>query len=248
MKQWFPFNKDNSTKQAYLFCFHHGGTAASFRIWTQYESPLEIIPVELPGKASRMSEVYIESFEELVPDAAEAILEKSKGKKIFLYGHSMGAIFAFSIAYQLEKLHGINPELLIVAGRHAPHFPNQDAYHSSMGNDKLLEELKRLSGTPKEIINSKELQSFLLPVIRRDYILNESYCYQGEKISCPILAHAGTKDPDAGKELMSHWKEVTSGSMYLEEYGGTHFFINELENYYFTELIRGILQLRGMVL
>jgi len=73
MNKCFPFNKGFSNEKDLLFCFHHaGGSATQFRSWLEYISLIDVVPVELPGKATRRAEKYVESMAELVPHLAHA--------------------------------------------------------------------------------------------------------------------------------------------------------------------------------
>lgn len=241
MSHSFPFSKEVRSKKKLLFCFHHaGGSAAIFREWMRSDSPFEVIPVELPGKSTRLSEPYQTSMAQLIPTLTADIFELAGECEIYLFGHSMGAILAFQIAYAMQMVYGKSIRLLAVAGRQAPQEPNFDRYRSDMGDEKLLEELKRMDGTPKELLENEEVQKYILPIIKRDYALNESYCYNNEKIQADILVHSGKDDPDLNFERIEGWKNVTDGTTRIREWEGGHFFLFELEDAYFRELVADI--------
>lgn len=241
MSQWFPFQENKNLENRLLFCFHHaGGTAAVYRSWVGQDSEFSVLPVELPGKATRMGEPFIENMEMLSDQIAEAVAENSGQREIFLFGHSMGAAITFQVAWRLENIFHKQPAALIVAGRHPPHFPNRDRYHSDMGTDVLLQEMIRISGAPDYLLQNKELQDFILPQVRRDYKLNESFRYHNEKLSCRILAYAGSEDEDAPWEIMEHWSRVTTGKFELERIEGDHFFVTEGGNVFFQKMIKAL--------
>ena len=241
-KKWFPFSHLNETKQVNthkLFCFHHaGGTAAAFKNWVRNQQNVAIYSVELPGKATRIRENFSTHYQELVPEIAETI-ENEVGESSFsLFGHSMGAVLAFKIAYFLETELMRKPNRLIVAGRHAPQEEYKDPYQTYMGDDKLIEELKRVNGTPKEILENEALLNFLLPSIKNDYKLNESFDYKNEVLSIPITAHVSDQDPDANFSQMQKWKQVTNRDFEIKEYSGDHFFIYKLGKTYYEEVAK----------
>ncbi len=241
MSQWFPFQENKSLNERLLFCFHHaGGTAATYRSWVGQGEEFSVFPVELPGKATRMRETFVENMEALSDQIAKAVAELSGQRDIFLFGHSMGAAIAFQVAWRLENIFHKTPVALVVAGRQPPHFPNRDRYRSDMGTDALLQEMIRISGAPDYLLQNKELQDFILPQIRRDYKLNESFCHHDEKLSCRILAYAGTKDEDASMEIMEHWNQVTSGKFELERIEGDHFFVTDAGNAFFKKMIKAL--------
>lgn len=237
---WFPFSHLNSEKKEIshkLFCFHHaGGTASAYKPWAEYHKGVTTYPVELPGKATRMRETFITHYERLVPDIAKAI-DAEVGETTFsLFGHSLGAIMAFKTAFILETLYKRKPATLIVAGRHAPQDDFKDPYQTYMGDDKLVEELKRVNGTPKDILANEEILKVLLPSIKNDYKLNESFDYKDEMLNTPIVAHVSNHDPDANPDQMERWKLVTKGDFKIKQFEGDHFFVHSLGENYYTEV------------
>ena len=85
MSQWFPFQEDKNLGNRLLFCFHHaGGTAAVYRRWVGQDSEFSVLPVELPGKATRIGEPFIENMEVLSDQIAEAVAENSGQRSFFL--------------------------------------------------------------------------------------------------------------------------------------------------------------------
>ena len=127
--------------------------------------------------------------------------------------------------------------MLIVAGRHAPHIEIQEGYNSSMDDSKLKEELVRMSGTPKEILEDNEFLQYILPKIKASYKLAESFTYSGEKLSVPIVAHCGTDDYGADFDKMLEWCKVTEADGFLlKEYRGGHFFMHSIEDKYPADL------------
>lgn len=241
--QWFPFQKSVPGSTKYLFCFHHaGGSASAFRNWIQYAGKINVASVELPGKGTRMGEDYIYDFRTLAAEIAEQIDRFSGKGEIYLYGHSMGAALAYCTGLVLSEKYHRKVEELIVSGRQAPHHPSMDQYHSSMGDDKLVEELRRLKGTPEEFLNSRELLKYILPSIKADYILNESYQYENEMADFSIKSYCGIDDDDACYDIMKHWDEVTTGNFAIQEEQGGHFFPYEMEEAFWREIESEIVQ------
>lgn len=219
----FPFARDEGG--ALMVCFHHaGGSASAFRPWTQWQRELSVLPVELPGKATRSREAPSETADSLVTALVGAIAPVVAGRDYVLYGHSMGAMLAFETAVRLEGERGLPPAMLVVAGRHAPTRSPQARYRSTDGDQALIDELRRLGGTPAEALDSPELLAWLLPRITADYRLDEALVHGGGTVSCPISAHIGTQDQDTPLELVEAWGEVTRGEIRIERFEGDHFF------------------------
>ncbi|WP_312203353.1 thioesterase II family protein [Anaerospora hongkongensis] len=242
--RWFPFTRNQESKKTTkVFCFHYaGGSSAIFKHWAVSRLPVEFIPVELPGRGARIGELCEENFDCLIEQLIPSLTAVINNRPFCFFGHSMGAMIAFETAYQLRQKYGVQPEKLIVAGRHAPHRPDLSFFKSHMDDEALIAELKRLQGTPPEILENKEFIRFLLPMIRSDYKLHESYAYRGQKLSIPIIAHAGKYDRDANAAIMQHWQQVTDGIFAIEEFNGNHFFVQDLGEAYLAELVREVLQ------
>ncbi|MBF1021913.1 MAG: thioesterase [Lachnospiraceae bacterium] len=238
---WFPFQKEESMCEKVLFCFHHAGGAAScYHPWEKWSEELEVVPCELPGNGCRMSEKFCFDMKWLVQEVSREIYKYSMGRKVYLYGHSLGALMAFLVCHELEHQYRFAPELLIVAGRHAPQEIHSKTYHSDMGLDALERELRRLGGTPEEVFEDPEVRAFLLKKVRKSYQINESFVYQEEIINTDIIAHCGTKDEDATWDMIDRWREVTNGDFYAKSYEGGHFFGLDQGRDYFSDLTNQI--------
>jgi surfactin synthase thioesterase subunit len=243
-ENWFPFNKfgEAGKDAVMIFCFHHaGGSAAVYRKWQlQSDYNTVFVPVELPGKGCRMGEKYIYDMTKLSELAAEAVDRFADGRRIVFYGHSMGAAVAFRTAYEMEKRNMNSPEILIVSGRHSPCVHLPDRFNTSMDDDALINELTIMGGTPENVLKNRELMKYLIPHIRNDYKLNESFNYNGEMISVPVYAYAGTLDHDAAFNMLDDWNNVTTAYLKKREFEGNHFFLFNLGSQYVTMLKKRI--------
>lgn len=94
----FPFVAGHRTGTL-LFCFHHaGGSASVYRGWVGVNPSIDVVPVELPGKATRRREKWVSDFDKLADMCATEIVDLAAGAPIALYGHSMGAALAYQVA------------------------------------------------------------------------------------------------------------------------------------------------------
>src|SRR6185436_20768362 len=106
-------------------------------------------------------------LEALMPAIAE---DAAGGVPIALFGHSMGAIVAFELAARL----GRQVRHLFVSGSSAPHL-HLVKERSSLSDAELVRELAEMGGTPREILEDAEMMELLLPMLRADFALVESY-------------------------------------------------------------------------
>ena len=57
-----------------------------------------------------------------------------------------------------------------MVARHAPQMPDPSVFKSTMSDESLIDEMKRLGGTPDEILNNREYMNMFINRIRNDYI------------------------------------------------------------------------------
>lgn len=215
-----------------LVCFPHaGGSASAFHPLSAALSKLgvEAWAVQYPGRQERFREACVEQMDLLV-DAVTAELRPLFGDSLpfGLFGHSMGAVLAFETARRLER-NGRRPVVLVVSGRQAPSLSWPPPGEPSLVNAddaKLVEELRLLASREAELPADPALLRLILPPLRADYRLLEDYTYvAGVRLSCPILALAGDRDPRVAVEAVALWEGETRDEFAIHILPGGHFFI-----------------------
>lgn len=210
-----------------LFCFPYAGAnAAYYRPWGELlPDDIELWPIELPGRGVRFGEPLQAEMQILAHDIAGAIAGKAD-IPFALFGHSMGSAIAFATALGLLD-HGLKPEAVIASGRAAPHRVRKRGIHR-LADDGILAEIRRLGGTPDEILANAELMDLVLPVVRNDYRLIETYHPDGGAgIESPIHVFCGRDDLDAAAGDLEAWSELTQQHCDLAYFDGDHFYLNE---------------------
>ena len=153
-----------------LFCLPYaGGGAAVYRLWPDdFPSDIEVCRVQLPGREDRLDEP-------LLTDAVHgagilaAALVPCLDAPYALFGHSMGAALAYETALVLERTYGRPPIGLLASARRAPHLPGRKPPVHRLPDRLFIEELRRLNGTPREVLDSTEMMGFMLPIVRADF-------------------------------------------------------------------------------
>jgi len=137
----------------------------------------------------------------------------------------MGAIIAFEVARRLQQ-GGLKPARLFFSGRRAPQIPAEDPQTYDLPDAEFTEELRRLNGTPTEVLEHPELMQLMLQVIRADFTLTQTYTYQpGPQLNCPFSVFGGLKDVDVTRHQLEAWCELTTSACSLRMFDGDHFFI-----------------------
>jgi medium-chain acyl-[acyl-carrier-protein] hydrolase len=143
-----------------------------------------------------------------------------------LYGHSMGATISFELARELFRRHSTPPQHLFVSGRRAPQCPRTEPITFNLPHDEFIAELRRLNGTPREVLENPELLELFMDLLRADFELVDTYEYHpAEPLSCPITVYGGLHDKEVSAESCNAWKEQTSAGFNVRMVSGDHFFI-----------------------
>lgn len=225
---WLGYYKPNAEADIRLFCFPYaGGGASSFREWAGgLPSSVDVCPVQLPGRGGRMSEKPFTRLSPLVEALAHALNPYFEMPFAF-FGHSMGAVIGFELARHLRRKRLPEPEHLFVSGRCAPQTPDIGPFDFDLPEAEFIEELRRLNGTPKEVLEHPELMQLMLPLLRADFEAIQTYNYAAEApLDCPITAFGGTRDKDISLADLEGWREQTRSSFTLKMFDGDHFFLH----------------------
>lgn len=228
---WFTVPQNEQAKIR-LFCFPYaGGTNMIYRTWGKSLGPsIAVCTAHLPGRERRVNEKPYTSAQAVVEAAAEAIIPHLDLPFAF-FGHSMGALISFELTRHLRRLKLPMPLHLFLSGRAAPQFGERERVTYNLPADEFAEELRRLNGTPREVLEHQELMDLMIPLLRADFEVCETYNYREEPaLDCPITAFGGVYDESVKGEMVAAWREQTTRSFRLCMMPGDHFFIHSALN------------------
>jgi medium-chain acyl-[acyl-carrier-protein] hydrolase len=239
------FNCQRPVRQATLrlFCFPYaGGGVATFRSWADYLPPnVEVQAAELPGREAQLRLPGLVRVEKLVRAIGDAI-EDYLDKPLAFFGHSMGGLVSFEVARLLRRKRGIEPLIMFVSGRRAPQLPLEPVTYD-LPEDEFIQELRRMGGTPEEVLTHPELLRLLMPTLRSDFELCQTYSYKSESpLSCQITAFGGLNDEFVPREDLEQWREQTTGPFQLRMFPGDHFFLHSSQSLLLRILSRDLTQ------
>jgi medium-chain acyl-[acyl-carrier-protein] hydrolase len=145
------------------------------------------------------------------------------------FGHSMGALVAFELARKMRREGLPAPAYLFVSAHRAPQLPNPDPTKHLLPDDELVAHLRDLEGTPPEVLAHPELLDMVLPTLRADLTLLNTYDYVAEPpLTTPILALGGIGDKIVGRPQLAAWREVTAGAFAVQQFPGGHFYLHKV--------------------
>jgi len=226
--RWVMRYRSRSGAFLRLFCFPYaGGGASLYRSWAAALPPeIDLCPIQLPGRETRLAEAPFERLAPLVAVLVEVVRTQCDLPFAF-FGYSGGALIAFELSRELRRRRLPNPIHLSVAACRAPHVrgPASNVHRST--DAEFVEELRRLNDTPKDVLENQELIQLLLPTVRADWALNETYHFtEEEPLDCPITAVGGRRDTDISESDIHAWARHTRTTCLVRMLPGDHFFIH----------------------
>jgi medium-chain acyl-[acyl-carrier-protein] hydrolase len=203
-----------------------GGNASVFQSWPSLlPEDVEVCAVQFPGRQQRASEPRFTRMP-LAVQALETGIAPLRDLPFVIFGNCTGSLAAFELARRLRARAAVEPLALIVSCCRAPQLPDRDAPIHALPDEELLAELNRLGGTPPAIIEHPELRALLLPTLRADFELAETYAYrEGPPLGCPIFAFGGTDDRIVAPEELAAWRDQTTGPFSMTMLEGGHYLI-----------------------
>ena len=228
MTSWLVCPKPRSNPKLRLLCFAYaGGSAWIFRTWAeQLPATVELCAIELPGRGKRMTEPALTTVAAIIETLGPE-LRPYLNLPFACFGHSLGALIAFELCRWLRRTVQLTPDHLWVSAAQAPQLPIEKAPMHTLPDAAFINELKHYQGTPDSILNHAEMMSLVLPILRADFTVLETYRYQpGAAIGCPITGFWGQQDSIVSQEHVAAWNIHTQGFS-LEAIDGDHFFIQQ---------------------
>ncbi len=203
-----------------------GGAAGFFRWRPAMPTGVELVPIQLPGREARIGEPPISDLRQLVDEIADAVVPLTDCR-FALLGHSMGAWLAFELARELRRQGAGMPCLLIAAASPAPHRPKTaEPLHLLPDAEFVAEMARRFDGIPPAVRANAELLQLLLPAMRADMKLLETYEYTDEPpLETDVLAIGGTEDRAVSATGLADWRRHTSLHFSNRLLPGGHFFL-----------------------
>lgn len=75
-----------------------------------------------------------------------------------------------------------------------------------------------------------ELMRLLLPILRADFAVTETYAYTPEPpLACPITVLGDLQDHEVSRDRLEAWREQTTGAFSLRMLPGDHFFLHSAQ-------------------
>ncbi|GLF93018.1 thioesterase II family protein [Streptomyces yaizuensis] len=237
--RWFVRHPSTEAPRLRLFCFPYaGGGGSAFREWSGcLPAGVELWAAQLPGRESRVAEPALRRMDPLVEALYEAVLPRLELPYAF-FGHSMGALVAFELTRLLRRRGAPLPTRLLLGAFRAPQLPNPHIRIHHLP-DEVLKTVLRKEGTPRQVLESDELMRALLPTLRADLELCDTYQHREEQpLAVPLSVFGGHQDVRVGRGDLDSWRTQTAKTFRLVMLPGSHFFLHSSQDLLLAELSR----------
>ncbi|MFP3987272.1 alpha/beta fold hydrolase [Streptomyces sp. E11-3] len=211
-----------------LVCLPFAGSGAGFyRAWAEVPTHgLTVLPVQLPGREELFLEEPLTDAGEAAALLAPKVVDLTAGAGRFaLFGHSLGAVLAYEIAHELDRLGHPGLAHVYVSGSPGP-WHGRDARATGLSDEEFLERVQEFAGYRHEAFDNPDLRELLLPVLRADVAMHENYKPSSdEPLPAPVTALRGTDDALVSREHARQWQPTTRAEFRYTELPGGHMYL-----------------------
>ncbi|GCF07276.1 thioesterase II family protein [Dictyobacter arantiisoli] len=229
-KSWLFFSQQpRHDTRVRLFCLPYaGGGASIYNRWAEeLPTQIELCALQLPGRENRFVERPFTNLNQVV-ETLLPIIKPYLDVPFAFFGHSMGSLISFELTRAIRNEYSWEPACLFVSGHRAPHVPRERKILHTLPTPDFIREVRKLNGTPEELLQSSELLELFLPLLRADFELCETYSYKMQaQLTCPIVAFGGLQDEDVPRDALGAWHEQTSAHFCRRLFHGDHFFLHQ---------------------
>lgn len=228
LKDWIVRPGKKASAANRLFCFPFaGGGASAYRSWIdEAGADVELCLIQYPGRENRLRERPFTRAGELVSALVDGIADLLD-RPVAFYGHSLGGKIAFETIRELRRRGNPGPVMLFVGASQGPRLDPMFPLLHALPEHEFVEGIQnRYGGVPQQILDDPELRALLIPTLRADVELLETYVYAEEPLlDCDILAFGGKADRTIVRSELEAWQHETRGAFRLQILDAGHFFL-----------------------
>ncbi len=211
-----------------VLCLPFAGAGASaFRRAQEYPADIvRIVPLQLPGRDERFAEPpftdAVTAVDDLLPTALDLV---AGSPAVAVFGHSLGAVLAFELAYRLRQLPQPDLVRVFVSGSPGP-WTRREVRATGMTDADFLLQVRGFAGYSHPALEHPELRDMLLPTLRADVEMHENYLAQpGQTVDVPIISIRGSEDELVSREQAAQWQAASTAGCELREVPGNHMYL-----------------------
>lgn len=213
-----------------FFLSHAGGSARSYASFKRFlPKELTVVPMELSGRFTRMSEPLLDNAADCVADLIEQHSEQITGDYA-LFGHSMGTVLAIELVKQAKEKGLAMPCHVFLSGKNPPDEDVHCFEHiEDASDDEIISFFTNNSLSSAAPVPDQALVKMLNRILCTDVRMAERYRATPEdvKFPCDITVFYGTEDPLMQRVDMHSWNRFTDGKCSFYPFTGDHFYYQQ---------------------
>ncbi len=214
-----------------LFFSHAGGSAKSYVSFKRFlPKELTVVPMELSGRFSRMTEPLIDN----VPDCVSELISQHKdilSGDYALFGHSMGTVLVTEFVRQAKEMGLPQPCHVFLSGKNPP----DEEMHCfetilTASDEEIVEYFTKNSlSMASPVPQDNALVKILNKILCTDVRMAERYKATPQDVTfdCDVTVFFGESDPLLRDLDMSTWQRFTSGKCEVYSFPGDHFYYQQ---------------------
>jgi len=143
-----------------------------------------------------------------------------------LFGHSLGALVGFEVAHRLRARGLGGPVHLWVSASSPPHAPSRRPAVHARPDGEVVARMREWGGTPRTVLEDREMMELVLPVVRADLAAAETYAMPAGRapLACPVTALGG--DGDRTVDDLEGWRCHAGAGFSLRTFPGGHMYVS----------------------
>jgi surfactin synthase thioesterase subunit len=223
-----PIDDEDDMRTMKLLCIpFSGGNAYSYSSFRKFlPDSITLCPLELPGRGTRIAEPLLYDIDAMTEYLFRQVEHQIDGPYV-LFGHSLGALLAFTLCRTLVKKEANLPLALFLSGQTAASLIKNDERYL-LPDKQFIDVIRQMEGTPEELFAEKGFVDFFMPIVRADFqaVAKFQYHHYMVPLKLPITVLLGSREAITDEEAME-WQSETEGEVTLFRFEGGHFFIND---------------------
>lgn len=215
-----------------LFCIPYaGGSSSVFYKWKNYvDKRIDLYPVELAGRGTRINEPLPASLHDIVDDIYHSIKHHIEEGSYGIFGHSMGSLVAYELCKRIRKEKNRQCSHAFFSACSAPHVERDRNIHK-LDDAEFIDYIINVGGISEGFLENKELCDLFFPIIRADFKIVGLYEFVEEDSlsGTDVTVFYSKKDILDEKDIFE-WQSCVANTVKFVEIDGGHFFINNNAN------------------
>lgn len=196
-----------------LYCLPPGGATEFYLPWADLLPPtVQAYAIALPGRGSRRDEPSTTDPRALTNALATLIDNPADRRPFALFGHSLGALFAYETARRLRRTGRVQPVLVALSALPAPHRGAVTRLVAGLLKSGLGAFSDLVGPVPDELLKDPDTVAHLLTPHLADMVLCLHQRHHEEPpLDTHLALYGGAADPLVPPDQLEGWNDLFTG-------------------------------------